>query len=91
MKKQSVREKIADKMWVHDVVDYKDCIEEDDSILSIILEALPEEETDNCKHTFWKDRIPDTCFNCGKTEAEIQENFYFQKFLKQIKDILKGE
>lgn len=26
----------------------------------------------NCNHRFWKDRNPPQCFNCGKTEEEIE-------------------
>ena len=26
-----------------------------------------------CRHQFWKDRLPPYCFNCGKTEAELLE------------------
>src|SRR3990167_7791848 len=25
----------------------------------------------DCQHQFWKDRSPETCLNCGKTEIEL--------------------
>lgn len=26
-----------------------------------------------CHHIFWKDRNPETCMNCGKTERQLVE------------------
>ena len=40
-------------------------------------------QTPKCKHLFWKDRNPNTCFNCGKTEEELLEEFFKEKYEKK--------
>jgi hypothetical protein len=38
-----------------------------------------------CKHIFWKNRVPENCFRCGLTETEIIK----QKIKKDFLDYLK--
>lgn len=44
--------------------------------------------TNKCEHEFWRDRNPNTCLNCGKTEKELIEssmtNDLKEKFLEEF-------
>ncbi len=34
-----------------------------------------QETIEPCKHQFWKDRNPENCLHCGKTETELQHEY----------------
>lgn len=45
-----------------------------------------------CKHQFWVDRNPDTCFNCGKTEWELFKETYISKSeLKELREEVEAK
>ena len=38
--------------------------------------------TNEHQHQFWKDRNPDTCFTCGKTEKELYVTLTIEEYNK---------
>jgi hypothetical protein len=44
---------------------------------------------DKCKHLFWRDRNPPQCINCGKTEQELDKEYFDSRISEAKKEVLK--
>jgi hypothetical protein len=63
---------------------YKEITPENLEEMKLKLEEIRLEKFKNHKHQFWIDRNPNTCLICGKTEMELNHEYWRERITKGL-------